>query len=133
MDQYNKYVAMFQWFIENKTMSRIQDQHQQISTTKLQQKCFCLDFTSMDHNILKIAVLLKGNLLHFKVPTSKSSMLWVSWVQFQAPSVTNHSIFYNRFVVLWSKYNDPVYTTICSENCICSIIEKSTWRLCSRS
>ena len=45
------------------------------TTTKLQQKCCSLDFTTTDRSILQIVVLLKGNLLQLKVPASISSML----------------------------------------------------------
>ena len=44
------------------------------TTTKLQQKFFSLDFTTTDRSILQIVVLLKENLLQFKVPISSSSM-----------------------------------------------------------
>ena len=44
------------------------------TTTKLQHKCFSLDFTTTDRSILQIVVLLKGHLLQLKVPASSSSM-----------------------------------------------------------
>ena len=61
----------------------------QIFTTKLQRKCCSLDFTTTDCSILQIIVLLKGNLLQFKVPASSSSM-------FEGVLVSNPCLFYDK-------------------------------------
>ena len=75
-------------------------------TKKLLRKYCCLDFTTMDHNILQIALLLRRNPLKFKMPASSKIMFTGILCSISSSVYASHGKLYNIFVVLWSKYQD---------------------------
>ena len=97
--------------------------------TNLQQKCHNLDYTTTDCSILLIVVLLKGKLQQLKVPASSILCSQGSRSGFPALSTTNCSTFYNKVVVLLSKYYFQQYTTISRTNYLLSKTENGTRRI----
>ena len=79
-----------------------------------------LYLTTTDKSILQIILLFWEN--HFVVSALRAVVVcfFGSQVRLRAPSMRNCCKFQNRFVLLWLKFNNPWYTTICCKNCFFS-------------
>ena len=93
---------------------------------KQQQKYYGLNFTTRNCSTLQIDVLLRENLLQFKVPISSISMFA------GVPSLIARPHLQKIAANLTTnKYSNQLYTKINCKTYICSIIEKYTQHLCS--